>query len=63
MEAARDDPIMATTDGPFDLTRWDEEVYDDAEGAKLQTVLLEKTFEGRTSGTSAGRRRTWGSSA
>ncbi len=54
---------MATTDGRFDLTRWDEEVYDDAEGAKLQTVLLEKTFEGGTSGTSAGRRRTWGSSA
>ena len=46
---------MTTTTGRFDLTRWDEEVYDDAEGAKLQRVSLAKAFEGGISGTSEGR--------
>ena len=46
---------MTTTTGRFDLTRWDEEVYDDAEGAKLQSVLMAKTFAGGIDGTSTGR--------
>ena len=43
---------MTTTNGRFDLTRWDEEVYDDAEGARLVRVSNAKTFEGGISGTS-----------
>lgn len=46
---------MTTTTGRFDLTRWDEDAYDDAEGAKLQGVLMAKTFEGGIAGTSEGR--------
>lgn len=46
---------MTTTTGRFDLTRWDEEVYDDAEGAKLQTVAMAKVFAGGIDGTSTGR--------
>lgn len=46
---------MTTITGRFDLTRWDEEVYDDTEGVKLQTVSLAKDFEGGISGTSTGR--------
>ncbi|QJY45203.1 DUF3224 domain-containing protein [Pseudonocardia broussonetiae] len=42
-----------TTTGRFDLTSWDEEVYDDAEGARLVRVAGTKTFEGGVSGTSA----------
>jgi Protein of unknown function (DUF3224). len=41
-----------TTTGRFDLTRWDEDVYDDAEGARLQRVSNAKTFEGGIRGTS-----------
>ena len=43
------------TTGRFDLTRWDEEVYDDTDGVKLQTVSLAKTFEGGICGTSTAR--------
>jgi hypothetical protein len=43
------------TTGRFDLTRWDEEVYDEADGVKLQTVSLAKTFEGGIRGTSTAR--------
>lgn len=46
---------MTTTTGRFDLTRWDEKVDDDDEGAKLQSVLMAKTFEGGIVGTSEGR--------
>ncbi|MBW0115486.1 DUF3224 domain-containing protein [Pseudonocardia abyssalis] len=43
---------MTTTSGRFDLTSWDEEVYDDAEGAKLLRVANTKLFEGGIAGTS-----------
>jgi hypothetical protein len=43
---------MTSTIGRFDLTRWDEEVIDDAEGAKLVRVSDSKTFEGGIAGTS-----------
>jgi Protein of unknown function (DUF3224) len=43
---------MTTTSGRFDLTRWDEETYDDAEGARLVRVSNAKTFEGGISGSS-----------
>lgn len=46
---------MTETTGRFDLTRWDEESYDEAEGARLVTVALEKTFEGGITGTSSAR--------
>ena len=44
---------MTTTTGRFDLTSWDEEVFDDAEGAKLVRVRNTKAFDGGISGTSA----------
>jgi Protein of unknown function (DUF3224) len=44
---------MTTTTGRFDLTGWDEEVFDDAEGAKLVRVRNTKAFEGGLSGTRA----------
>jgi Protein of unknown function (DUF3224) len=44
---------MTRTTGRFDLTSWDEEVFDDAEGAKLVRVRNTKAFEGGLSGTSA----------
>jgi hypothetical protein len=44
---------MTTITGRFDLTSWDEEVIDDAEGAKLVRVQNTKAFEGGISGTSA----------
>jgi hypothetical protein len=43
---------MTTTTGRFDLTSWDEEVIDDAEGAKLVRVRNTKTFERGLAGTS-----------
>ena len=43
------------TTGRFDLTRWDEEVYDEADGVKLQAVALAKAFEGGITGTSTAR--------
>jgi hypothetical protein len=43
---------MTTTTGRFDLTSWDEQAYDDAEGARLVKVRNTKTFEGGISGTS-----------
>ena len=43
---------MTTTTGRFDLTSWDEEVFDDAEGAKLVRVSIAKAFEGGLTGTS-----------
>ncbi len=44
---------MTETTGRFDLTSWDEDVYDDAEGAKLVRVRSTKSFEGGMVGTSA----------
>ncbi|MEJ3659318.1 DUF3224 domain-containing protein [Actinomycetes bacterium KLBMP 9759] len=43
---------MTTVTGRFDLTSWDDETYDDAEGATLQRVRNTKSFEGGISGTS-----------
>jgi hypothetical protein len=43
---------MTTTTGRFDLTSWDEEVIDDAPGAKLMRVRNTKAFAGGISGTS-----------
>jgi hypothetical protein len=43
---------MTTTTGRFDLTSWDEEVYDDAEGATLVRVSSSKALEGGLTGTS-----------
>jgi hypothetical protein len=44
---------MTTTSGRFDLTSWDEEVFDDAEGARLVRARNTKAFEGGVTGTSA----------
>lgn len=46
---------MTTTTGRFDLTRWDEDVFDQAEGAKLVQVAMAKRFEGGIAGISEGR--------
>jgi hypothetical protein len=43
---------MTETSGRFDLIGWDEEVYDDGDGAKLVRVSSGKTFEGGLVGTS-----------
>ena len=43
---------MTTTTGRFDLTSWDEGVYDDAEGARLAGARTTKAFEGGIRGTS-----------
>jgi hypothetical protein len=43
---------MTITSGRFDLTSWDEETYDDAEGATLKRVRNTKKFEGGIDGTS-----------
>jgi Protein of unknown function (DUF3224) len=45
---------MTITTGRFDLTSWDEEVIEDAEGAKLVRVRMTKSFAGGITGTSAG---------
>lgn len=44
---------MTTTTGHFDLTSWDEETIDDAEGARLVRARNTKTFSGGITGTSA----------
>lgn len=44
---------MTTTSGRFDLTSWDEEVYDEADGARLVQVSSSKNLEGGIDGTSA----------
>ncbi|WP_232661827.1 DUF3224 domain-containing protein [Pseudonocardia sp. TRM90224] len=43
---------MTTATGRFDLTSWDDETYDEAEGATLQRVRNTKSFEGGINGTS-----------
>jgi hypothetical protein len=43
---------MTMTSGRFDLTSWDEEVFDNAEGARLVRVRNTKSFEGGIFGTS-----------
>lgn len=44
---------MTTTSGRFDLTSWDEEVYDEADGARLVQVSSSKNLEGGIDGTCA----------
>jgi hypothetical protein len=44
---------MTTISGRFDLTSWEEEVIEDAEGAKLVRVRNAKSFAGGIVGTSA----------
>ena len=44
---------MTTTTGRFDLTSWDEEVIDDADGLKRVHARNTKSFEGGITGTSA----------
>ena len=43
---------MTTITGRFDLTHWDEEIFDDAEGAKLVRARVGKRFEDGLTGTS-----------
>jgi hypothetical protein len=44
---------MTTATGRFDLTSWDQETYDEADGATLARVRNTKAFEGGITGTSA----------
>jgi hypothetical protein len=44
---------MTTTTGRFDLTSWDEEVIDEADGLKRVRARNTKSFEGGITGTSA----------
>ncbi|AHH95035.1 DUF3224 domain-containing protein [Kutzneria albida] len=43
---------MTTVTGTFDITRWDEDTYEEAEGGKLGRVVVGKTFHGGVEGTS-----------
>ena len=45
---------MTTTQatGTFEIDSWDDQIYDDAEGAKLGRTRLTKTFQGDLVGTS-----------
>jgi len=43
---------MTTVTGRFDLTSWDQETYDEAEGATLARARNTKAFEGGITGTS-----------
>lgn len=43
---------MTQTFGRFDLTRWDEDAYDESEGARLVRVRSTKAFAGGVAGTS-----------
>jgi hypothetical protein len=44
---------MTTATGRFDLTSWDQESYDEADGATLARARNTKAFEGGITGTSA----------
>ena len=44
---------MTIATGRFDLTSWEDEVFDDAEGATLGRARNTKSFEGGITGTSA----------
>lgn len=43
---------MPRAEGTFDIDSWDEQPYDEREGAKLSRVHLTKTFQGGLQGTS-----------
>lgn len=51
---------MSTVQGNFDITRWDDQTYLDADGIKLGTVDVAKTFRGGLEGTSTARLLTAG---
>ena len=51
---------MTTVNGTFDLTRWDDETYDELDGVKLATVAVSKTWHGPMSGESTARLLTAG---
>lgn len=43
---------MSMASGTFEIDSWDEETYDEGEGAKLGRTRLSKTFRGDLEGTS-----------
>ena len=51
---------MSTVQGTFDITRWDDQVYLDAEDIKLGSVDVTKVFRGGLEGTSTARLLTAG---
>lgn len=51
---------MSTAEGTFDIDRWDDETYLDADGIKLGHVSVAKTFRGGLSGVSTARLLTAG---
>ncbi|MFI9380195.1 DUF3224 domain-containing protein [Kutzneria sp. NPDC052558] len=51
---------MTTAQGTFDITRWDDQTYLDAEGVKLGAIDVGKAFVGGLSGTSTARLLTAG---
>ena len=51
---------MSTVQGSFDITRWDDQTYLDADGIKLGTVDVAKTFQGGLEGASTARLLTAG---
>jgi hypothetical protein len=44
---------MTTATGRFDITSWDQETYDEAEGATLARARNTKAYEGGIAGTGA----------
>jgi hypothetical protein len=51
---------MSTAEGTFDIDRWDDETYLDADGITLGHVTVAKTFHGALSGHSTARLLTTG---
>jgi hypothetical protein len=51
---------MTTAQGTFDITRWDDQTYLDAEGVKLGVIDVGKAFHGGLAGVSTARLLTAG---
>ncbi|MFC0434489.1 DUF3224 domain-containing protein [Kutzneria buriramensis] len=51
---------MTTVQGTFDIERWDDETYLDADGIQLGAVAVTKAFRGGLEGTSTARLLTAG---
>ncbi|QUQ68027.1 DUF3224 domain-containing protein [Kutzneria sp. CA-103260] len=51
---------MTTAQGTFDITRWDDQTYLDADGVKLGAIDVAKAFTGGLSGDSTARLLTAG---
>jgi hypothetical protein len=51
---------MSTVQGTFEISRWDDRTYLDAEGVKLAAIDVAKTFTGGLAGTSTARLLTAG---